>query len=250
MRITNKFTELAEEAGQRYVELLTLFRGHANAAIADWKPLSARRRNAIIDLCYRSSRVWFEAERMHIDDGLRAALVNARTEAQLQTGAVSAHDDDDPALVEHLNAIRDYLMREIELQIERDIAAVEKRVRTSMMEIAISARVEGLNFREAGMRHELRRRDEMKFYFKDRQGRKRPSQKHIRTTWRHSLLTLWLDAFVYETSQRNVTEAVVDNSNHGHKWHGVSLSYVNDLPEYREEIFHPNSDNLLVLVSK
>ncbi|MBO6507504.1 MAG: hypothetical protein JJ979_03295 [Roseibium sp.] len=248
--ITNKFSELAERAGERYGLVLETWRSIFNRAVANARFGSPAVKNQALIEAYNVAH-------KHVDDEterMRADLEQIALEARSAALAVFSADDTSELtdeLTQHLNDCVEHLRSEYAIQIERDIASLRKNLTITALQISVSARAQGVSRRNATLQYQVGNSREMRFYFHDRANRKWPSRKYIRTIWRHELLDLYNDVVLATAAEYGAAELEVSHAHAKAGVHGkrLSLSYNSELPNYSEvkaEIFHPNSESILV----
>ncbi len=88
-----------------------------------------------------------------------------------------------------------------------------------------------------------------KLWFRDKLGRKIPSHKHIRRTWRMTLRDHWLMVYAQTLTAHGVNEAVVwhPDPKHEHFGRKISLTEADFGLTDRDQIFHPNARTLLAI---
>lgn len=89
-----------------------------------------------------------------------------------------------------------------------------------------------------------------KFYFVDRINRRWPSQKYIRSIWRHHLLTAYNETYLFTLAEYGETTARVVHLDPNHRVHGLVLAIADEgnllrYEDVRDEIFHPNADAIV-----
>lgn len=248
MSVTQQMTEMADAAGARYQVLLdswrSIYQRQLNGSQLDPRMIEAASLDA------RRIAVGFlnaEVERLTNDaDGIAS---EAYTETLHELG-VTETDELTEAVSELLNAIEQYIKREIHIQIERDIAFLEESLRRTLLQVSVAARAQGTTPRMALVQYQIGNAQEIAFFFHDRRGAKWPSRKFIRGVYRHGLLAIYNETVLLTLADHGETLAEVVHVDRHAASDGtiIAMASNSDHPTYseiRNEVFHPNSDAIL-----
>lgn len=249
MNVTQKMSAAAEAAAQRYGLLVegwrALFKQALDARDFGQPRQISQMRKQVYDMAAR----YLNAE----EDMAHATFSDIASEAHQTTlrdlGSVDARELTDAAS-DHQNALVSYLRQELAIQIERDIAFLERSLRKTAIQVTMSARAQGISVLSALISYRIGNAQELQFFFHDRQNRKFPSRKFVRGLWRHNLLGLYNDIVLMTLADHGVTRAQVRHVNAGAETNGMLITILTNtaLPSYgeiRDEVFHPNSDAIL-----
>jgi hypothetical protein len=148
--------------------------------------------------------------------------------------------------LEHLRASGDYLRDELLAQISRDIATLRKTIQKANLQIDLATRLQAVNPRRQGTQNA----PAIDFTFHDRASRKWSSRTFVRTTWRHTLLSVYNETVLLTLADHGIQEAVIEHEDPAAPHHGKILSIVQSdehdtYQDLRDEIFHPNAHAIL-----
>lgn len=241
------FTQAAELAASRYQVVLQAMRSLLfNSMAAPFSQRSAQelRANAI-----SIGETYFRTERDIVEQGLRTAATDSIKTAQtdIAVSTTSTLSDVQEALLEQSV---DYLLTAIRAQLLRDVETLVQRYREFSIEAQIGAYAAGHTGSNVRLGYD---QDRVRFYFTDRAGRLYPSQKHIRTVWRQTLVTLSAEFYLLEAAERGCKACLVEHPDPDSRWAGfeISLTGSRDASSFidvRDDIFHPNSNSILKAV--
>lgn len=229
----------AEEAAARYGTLLTAFRGLFASASSDVWSMSRRRQ--VVDQAYAIGRDYLNDEIARIDDATFEIALRAREIAGNSLGASLTRPEHDPALSEHLSAFAGYLRDEIAAQVERDVVTLKRELQRIALETDRDARLRGISQENALARRRAGGIDPQ-FHFRDRGGRRLKSQKHIRTIWRHHLLTTYNEVMLFTLAEFGRRQARIEHPDPKHRYAGITFEIGDEYLALRDEVFHPNSE--------
>jgi hypothetical protein len=249
--ITNRMSEWAEIASLRYKTLIDGFRSAFSAALNRPDFHSPAAVLELMEQAYQIRRVYLADEMKRVTDATDRIALEALTATSVQLRSTDQRELTD-AHLEHLNALESFLISEIGVQIERDIAFLRQSFLRVVLQIRIAARAQRTSLRSAMMEYRIGNMAELHFFFHDRGVRRWPSQKFIRSVWRQHLLNTYNDMVLIVLADHGSTIAEVRSQNPDHQFHGqrVALQPNTSLPSYAEiraEIFHPNADAILAM---
>lgn len=238
------YTQSAFKAAERYQSLLTTFRFMLMGSLSD--PFSAKRADELRAAAVDVGRTYYRTERTIIEQEVRASAQNALQTAQRDLG-VRVADDIPDALSAFLEQHIAYLDGEVRTQLSRDVEMLVRRYREFAIEAQLTANAVGFNMTAPV---QVGAQDKARFYFRDRQGRLYPSQKFIRSVWRHTLLTVGAEFYLLEAASRGVQQAEVVHPEPNHQFNGTVIELSNlgggqTFIDVRDEIFHPQSNATL-----
>lgn len=195
---------------------------------------------------YELARVYLTAEEGHVTAAIRQVSADALSDASDDLGSTTERALTEAAS-ELLSATEHYLLREITIQIERDVAQLQQAIRHTFLQAQLTARAKGSTVRRALIEHQIASTEAPAFYFRDRRSSKWPSRLFIRTTWRQALLSAYNEVVLAVLSEAGITVAEVQHAHGKAGVHGLQLALgpSSALPSYgevRNEIFHPNAE--------
>ena len=248
MSIRFRLSELADSAGDRYGQLLDTLRGMQMRLLE----IHGARHSFVAALgeeAYAIARSYLENESAHISQAIEEIASDARTDAGQQLQYREALEETE-ALSELLSETERYLYNVIAIQIERDIATLREQGRQTLTQIRHSASLQNQSFRSALIQHRISNARETEFFFYARNAAKWPSRRYIRTSWRHTLLSVYNETIIALLVEHGETAARIDHPDASYHAQGRVISLIDGaaLPTYlevRNELFHPNSDAIL-----
>lgn len=241
------YTQEADDASSRYLVVLQAWRSLLSNSLSSpfsQKAVEELRANAV-----SIGETYFATERKLVKEALQNAAETAQKSAQtdLSLNPVSDITDVKEAFLEQSE---EHLLGQIRAQLLRDIETLIQRFREFAIEAHIGAAARGFSTPSVRLGFE---QDRVRFYFRDRAARLYPSQKHIRTIWRQSLVSIGAEFYAMEAAERGCKSCVVEHLNPDSKWFGMTINLGgardgNSFIELRDEVFHPNSDAMLKAV--
>jgi len=109
-------------------------------------------------------------------------------------------------------------------QTNRDVNQILRDYQNASLRVLMTADAKGVSTLTAGsevVMEEINNR--RKLWFHDRAGRKIPSQKHIRRTWRMALRDHWLMVYAQTLTAHGVTKAVIWHPDPNHVAYGLPV---------------------------
>lgn len=247
--IGNRLSEIAEAAAERYLSVIFALRGAYDTALNAIDPLAPAINRQLHSTAFRVARAHLESEDAFAQEAVWEIAAQSVADALRDLGLGHVAQDVPEALSDHLSAVYEHVRSEIAVQLERDASAITQKHRKLGLQVKTYAAANGWS--EAATLVHLRLAERtLKFYFRDRQGRKWPSQKYVRTVWRHALLALYNEVYLFTLAERGQTRAVVWHPDPNSRYAGevIALDDEPSLPSYediKEDAFHPNSDAVL-----
>jgi hypothetical protein len=247
---TQIMSAMADAAAQRYGMLLDGFKTIYTRAL-DAPDFGTPKQ--ISDAAYQAvsmSSFYLIKEEADIEDNLDVIAETALTATRDELSV--AHQDALPDDVsEHLNAFSVYMLDELRLQIERDIAFLNKTLRATHLTVHLAARAQRVPLRAALITHRVGSSSPLQFAFHDRRSAKWPSKRHVRTFWRHNLLAFYNDSVLMTLADHGIDNAQIKHNDPASEFHGmiVTMSPSTDGPTYadvKDAAFHPNAEAVLV----
>lgn len=239
--IGDRFTAAAERAAHRYSVFLMGLEGlYARHAATD-QPGSALTRQRLAAQAYGLAETFLSQEISEID----RAVTQERDFAFHAT--VLAQTPPSDAIREHTQAIAADLEHNLRTQLERDIGAVAKALRSiELRAILIQTsrnipRLVALDMvRQSGDAG-------VQFHYTDRAQRKWSSTKLVRTLYRHAFVLTWNETALLAMADWGFLGAVIQHPDASHGESGTVISLAEDLQgvsweQVREDVFHPNSN--------
>lgn len=249
MNVTMSMTAEAEAAATRYGMVVDAWRAIYQREMDATDFGSTRQMSRVTEQAYAIGRQFLDTEANIIEDSSMMIVREALrvTSAELATPVAVDLTD---ALREHLADAENYLLHELSIQIERDIAFLKQSLRKALLQVSVGARAQQIPTRTALIQYRIGNTTELHFFFHDRRNQKWPSRKFVRAVWRHHLLALYNEAVLLTLADHGIDKAMIRHMNPDSHSHGmvISMSSGSALPTYseiRNEIFHPNSDAVL-----
>ncbi|AMB48266.1 hypothetical protein [Methylobacterium sp. AMS5] len=251
MITTDLMTPAADAAGARYqglVDAWSLIYADALGALDFGTPRMIERAG---EEAYNLARAFLDTETGIVAEKIATIAHEALRAASRDLGVDDA--DDLPAHAsETLSATQGYLVREITIQIERDIAQLQQSLRQTALQVKIAAAAQGISERAALIQHRIGSNETPAFHFRDRRNGKWPSRLFVRSTWRQSLLSAFNEVTLCMLAEHGIETAEVAHAHGKAGVHGMelALSSNSSLPAYgevRNDIFHPNAEAILVV---
>lgn len=247
-----ELTEAAQRASERYVLFLNSLRGVLSQALRS-DPSDMRARTALREACLESARAFLRTEIGIIEQEVERSAEEETVRLNSTISPDSSDAELSPLAQDIVETAQDRLETELRAQIERDIMQVLLKHKDFQIEVHMLADIERISADGAKFKVLMRGEDQVRFYFRDRMGRKLQSQKFIRTVWRDALLQTGNEAFLIAAAKSGFDTVVVDHPDRQSSANGVEIA-IN--PEFegevsyadvRDSIFHPNSQAVLRL---
>jgi hypothetical protein len=240
-----RLTAVAERAGERYGVLLGAFQGILRQFSSSPNPGSVSVRNRAKSRAYAYAEGYLETEVELISQAIEQELQNATVDTLHEIG--TDYEDPSEAIAAHAASIGQDLEHAIRTQLERDVSSVGKGLRDLALRGQLVAKSRGIPTANALA---LLRDDVTKghsFTFQDRASRHWPSQKFIRTLWRHALVLTWNETAALTMAARGVPSAVIEHPDTSNNERGTIISLGEETTgitwdQVRDDVFHPNSN--------
>jgi hypothetical protein len=250
MNVTQMMSAMADAAGQRYGMLIEGFKGLYSRALDDADFGTARQLNRVVADAYAMAHLFLAGETVEIEDALEEIAQQALTATREELGVTDADELPDD-INEHVSDFESYLINELSIQIERDIAFLKKALRNIYLVVTVASRAQGLPLRTALLQLRIGSATDVEFHVRDRRGARWPSRRFVRSTWRHNLLAAYNDIVLMTLADHGVDVAQIKHTDPTSTWHGmeVAMTPQADMPTYaevRDDAFHPNSEAVLV----
>lgn len=247
--IQNTLNTEASAAADRYVLLVNGWRGVYSAAFHSSDVSAPRTISEAERQGYGLARTYLAGERAAIASATENIAANARRDALTHLGLGSSATLSERTS-ELLGASQSYLDTELAVQIERDVAFMKQTLRQAALAIHLEASTRGIPLKTAMVQYRISNSGELRFHFKDRQNRKWPSQKFVRSAWRQHLLGTYNDTYIATAAEHGNSLFQVEHPDAGHSAAGLQFTILNNtaLPHYSEikdKVFHPNSEALV-----
>jgi hypothetical protein len=250
--ITGKFSEISDYAVRRYESLLMAFRSVYKAAISSSDFSTVKSFARVKKEAYVLARNFLDTERDFIKSETDKIALEAHTSVYLDL-SVNLSKDLTESTVDHLIDLEDYLITELTIQIERDIATLVKSLRQVAYQIQISSFAKNTTFKKSLMEFRMGDVKELEFSFYDRAAAKWSSKKYVRSLWRQHLLSAYNETYMMDLADHGVSVVQIEHTNSSSRFHGMKISLISGsaYPMYEEiksEIFHPNSDAIVKVI--
>lgn len=247
--IVSSFTDRSDRAAIRYGTLIDAWRGLYLGAINSPRFGDESTIASALSQAESISETWFSAEADQIFEDSRFVAYEARR-VTLETLGSNDEAVLTDAMHDHFIESIDFITREIETQIDRDVAQLRDALRRARLVVSLAAQSESTTYNVARMLYRVGNTFRLEFYFHDRRHRRLASRKFVRQLYRHHLLTLYNEIVLMtlvEHGQRFARVAHVDNNA---KKDGmiVALAPNTVYPTYleiRDDVFHPNAGAVL-----
>jgi len=248
--ISTRLSAEADAAAHRYGLMIESWRAFYRAAMNDRDLGSAAQMNRIAGQAYETAKIYLANERRSLEDTSFGIASEAHW-ATLEQIVVDVADELPLAVSEHLEALVEYVLNEIAIQIERDIAFLKQSLQRASLQIRLSARSRRTTIRAATLEYRIGNVAELDFFFHDRRNMKWPSRKFIRAIWRQHLLAVYNETALIELAEHGHDIAEIWHPSPNSEVYGMRLSMKSSgaLPTYsevRNQAFHPNSDAIIV----
>jgi hypothetical protein len=244
------FTVYAEAASARYELLVGSWRAIYSHALNGPTFGSVQQQAEVSSEAFRLARQFLQAELDHITRAFADIALEAQGVTQKQLD-VTVADTLSEAAQTHLSDAESYLFSELSVQVERDVNMLLEALKRAALQVRLSAKARGISPKAALIEYLLSSSLELQFFFHDRGNQKWPSRKFVRSVWRHALLSAYNEVVLLTLADHRIDRAFVLHTDPASQFHGleISVSTNSALPTYsevRNEIFHPNSNAILV----
>jgi hypothetical protein len=247
--ISQTLTTRAESASLRYRMLIESWRSMFMRALDRPNFDKPSVVNDLVGDAREMAKNYALSERTHVE----TQSVEIASEAHTATlDALRSQDARDlsEAVTEQLKALERYVLNEIAIQIERDIAFLRQSYLSVALQVKIAARSQRIGLRSALIQYRVGNAAELSFFFRDRRNQRWPSHKFIRSVWRQHLLAVYNETVLIDLAEHGQRFAEVSHLSPSSQFHGmkIALSSNTSHPTYaeiRNEIFHPNSEAIL-----
>lgn len=249
MKPTHSMSASADAAAARYGDFVESLRAIFQRAIMSSKLGTPRHFAQVDGEGYEVARLFISNEEALISQEIDRLAGLATDNLYAQMGAPSPADVTDEQFT-YLQDVKDGLLREIVIQVERDILFLHNSLRRAYIQASLTARGNNVPLQLAIMQAQTTNASELHFFFHDRMNRKWPSRKFVRAVWRQALLAAYNEITMMILVDHGMTTARINHIDPGASSNGVILSLVphGELQSYvdvRDQVFHPNSDAIL-----
>jgi len=246
-------TEVAQKASDRYLMVIQALRGVYHSAISGSNPFKELVRRRLLDEAHNIGRSFLETEAQQVNYELSQIALVAVRDARTAVGAGVGAQELDKRVSDHLSEIAQQLQLDITHQLQRDIDTVQRKFRSMMLQANLKATATGGKRQSHLVNLLAHDQGDLKFTFTDRLNRRWPSQKFIRTIWRAAMVQVYNETIMIVGSEFGVDRFKVTGEDPAHKFYGEILtldSGANSYAGMKDEIFHPNTNLRLSIVSK
>lgn len=151
---------------------------------------------------------------------------------------------------EHLSASSAYVHDELHAQVSRDIATLRKSIQRANLEVGLVATTRNQSLRSVALERAIQSNAGPDFVFHDRASRKWSSKTFVRTTWRHTLLSVYNEVVLLTLADHGIDRAQVIHEDPANEHHQaiVTIDEIDGFDSYgeiRDVIFHPNAHAVL-----
>lgn len=249
MTLPQHMTADAEVASARYGLLVEGWRSLYAAALDQPTFGTQKQMDQVSAQAYGIARSYLAAEERSVEKVTSQYALNAQQSVQIDVQREASSELADAAS-EHLSANNEYLMHEISVQIERDIAFLKQSLRQAYLSVTMAARAGRIPVRTALAQYRIGNAAELHFFFHDRRNQRWPSTKFIRAVWRQNLIAIYNETVLLTLADHGLDTAQITHSDPKSPHHGtiISMDSNSALPTYAElkpVVFHPNSEAIL-----
>lgn len=241
------FETEAEAARERHLVFIASLTGEAQRAMVGHHAFTAIGARDLKSALVEIGWSYVENEAWRLGDIFSALSERAQKRAQSHLGLSDAVKHED-ALSELLkdpeDASASFLKGEIVAQVNRDVNQVVRSYRDASLRVLMKVDL-GAETRDTAKVQVMI--DEMnakrRLWFRDRAGRRIPSQKHIRRLWRHVMRDHWVAAYMATLAGYGEKDALIWHVDPSHRAFGQVMRIGESdygLDDY-EEVFHPNA---------
>lgn len=245
--LLDDFDLIADRAGKRHMSVIGTFDNERKRAMTGAKAFSRSGVSGLTRSLTSLAWTYIENETDRIHDAVSEISQDATRRAleHLSVNVSKTSQDELSGLFsETEDASVKYLTSELVAQVNRDVNQIIKGYRNAALRAVMKADIDGISREAANMQTMI---DEtisnQKVWFFDSVGRKLPSQKHIRRTWRMALRDHWVQIYTRTLTAFSVSKAVVWHPDSSHKFHGepLQLTEVDFGLSNFDQVFHPNA---------
>ncbi len=249
--IIQQLDELATRAQDRYNAFTDRLRAFYASALLSRDMGTVALINRVENEAEFAVTSFLRDEWLAIKDRLQEIAVEAHRATLAEIESIESSDLTDAAS-EHVRASVEYLFSELHTQVLRDVATLKRTLQRAALEISISSRSRGVNVRSAAMEFAIGNTADIEFSFHDRASRKWKSAAFVRSTWRHTALSVYNEVVLFTLADHGLRHAQVFSVSPGAASHLmlISLSSNAEIPTYseiRETVFHPNANAFLMM---
>ncbi|MFA9261785.1 MAG: hypothetical protein ACEQSB_00295 [Undibacterium sp.] len=249
--IQNLLSEESEAAAMRYEIVIGAWKSIYFGAISSEDFGTSRQMFQSMNEAIRIAEAFLEGERRKVVESVLYFSNRASLTTLLKFSNASVSKLSEPA-IEHLREIQDYLLGELETQVNRDLNLLKLSMQRVSLEISLSAKAHRLSNRGALIEYRIGGNQGVDFMFADRAGRQIMSRKFVRSLWRSSLLSAYNETILFIASEHGIDRLFVTHPDPKSQFYNlqIAIGSAADLPTYseiRSTVFHPNSDSYLSL---
>lgn len=231
-------------AAERYVELLNNFRMFVVSAMRR-DPTDSGVKTVMKRTAIDKAKRFKDSEMEIFDFALEDIVREAREQLAQDVDAVSGMSELSTPASDYMDDLSAFYETELTSQLQRDISQASMRLNDFALEVYMQRHNEVGN-REALVRALIDSSEQVRFYFKDRSGRRHASQKFIRTMFRHTMLLAALHVYAMEASEYGASHMMVIHPENKAGVTGTKVGFRRDqglplIADLKDEIFHPNS---------
>lgn len=233
----NELTLAASRAGDRYNALLLTLRSVWERA-ARSRGNQAREARSMVSGAYSAAQSYLETETDMIASASERVVDQALADFAAHTGS---RKEERPSIIkDHAEITSDFLRNQLAAQIERDIITL----RSSLQRTRLSAMIR----EQAGMPPAPQGSMGERFYFHDSLGRKIAASRHIRQVWRHHLLLLYVETYLFTAAAHGFETVILEHSNPRAEVNGRTVTIMDGFDtsysSIKDQVFHPNAEVL------
>lgn len=244
MKIQHRLTQEANAAAARYDNVVYALRAIYLSALGRQGLGSAQLLAEVRNSAYAVTGAYINGEEKIIESVLDEIVSEAQGSVE-EAFSYARAEEESGAISELYNATNDYLLQEITIQTVRDVATLVEEVRRAGLSVELQRRATG------SVTPGLVERALPNFHFRDRRHFKVASRTFIRGVWRMSMLSLYNETVLLTLADHGHDLAQIDHLDAKAPVHGSILAIApgGETPSYEEiraEVFHPNSDAVIV----
>ncbi|MCR9222938.1 MAG: hypothetical protein NXH70_02615 [Hyphomonas sp.] len=235
----------AVQAGSRYVDFLNTLRLFTTSAMrrdpTDARVKATMKRTAV-DRARSFKQDELEIFEFAMEDIIREAR-DLLTEDVQATGGLLDLPQSVVAYVDELSAFYD---TEITSQIQRDVSQAAHKLSEFALEVFMVRQQPFESHQGAHIKALIDTNEQLRFFFRDRTGRRHASQKFVRGMFRQTLLMAALHTYSVEAMMAGADHLEVTHPEDKADVAGMKIGFRRDqdlpvIADLKDEVFHPNS---------
>lgn len=235
----------ATQAGSRYVDFLNTLRLFTTSAMrrdpTDARVKATMKRTAI-DRARSFKQDELEIFEFALEDIIREARELLSEDIQATGGLLDLPD----SVVAYVDELSAFYETEITSQLQRDISQAANKLNEFALEVFMVRQQPFETHQGAHVKALIDTSEQIRFFFKDRTGRRHASQKFVRSVFRQTLLMAGLHTYAIEAMMAGADHLEVTHPAMKAGVYGVKVGFRREqgfplIADLKDEVFHPNS---------